>query len=44
MVFNQVDLCEEYKAKIIIHGQDYLESKELATMKAEEEGLHYVDG
>jgi len=40
---NQVDLCEKFNPKIILHGKDLVEAKELATRKAEEEGLQYVN-
>ena len=40
----QVDLCREYKAKIIQHGKDIGEAKEHATRKGEEDGLQYVNG
>ena len=41
---NQVEWCRIYNPKIIQHGKDLLEAKELATRKAEEEGLQYVNG
>ena len=41
---NQVDRCRAYNAKIIEHGKDIGEAKELATKIAEEEGLQYVNG
>ena len=44
MCSNQVKPCREYNATIIQHGKDLLEAKELATKKAEEEGLEYVNG
>ena len=41
---NQVEWCRIYNAKIIQCGKDLVEAKELATRKAEEEGLQYVNG
>ena len=41
---NQVDLYRTRNAKIIQHGKDLAEAKNLATRKAEEEGLQYVNG
>ena len=41
---NQVDQSRACNAKIIEHGKDIGEAKELATTKGEEEGLQYVNG
>ena len=41
---NQVKQCEACNPKMIQHGKDLAEAKVLATKKAEEEGLQYVNG
>ena len=41
---NQVNMCREYKANIILYGIDIGEAEEYATRKAEDEGLQYVNG
>ena len=40
----QVERSRACNAKIIQHGKDIGEAKDLATKKAEEEGLQYVNG
>ena len=41
---NQVELCQACNSKMIQHAKDLVEAKMLATKKAEEEGLQYVNG
>ena len=41
---NQVDQSRDCNAKIIQHGKDIVEAKDLANRKAEEERLQYVNG
>ena len=41
---NQVEQCKACNPKMIQHGKDLAEAKVLATEKAEEEGLQYVNG
>ena len=41
---NQVECYRIYNAKINQYSKDLVEAKELATRKAEEEGLQYVNG
>ena len=41
---NQVEQCLACNPKMIQHGKDLMEAKVLATKKAKEERLQYVNG